>query len=216
MCFSAKASFTAGVVLLAIGTVTLKAVRRKQGLAFAAIPMLFALQQFTEGILWLTFEHEAPLVNTAMTYGYTFFSHVLWPVYVPIAVWLIEPNQQRRRTLAAFVAGGVAVGLYLLYLMVKFPVISRPASHHIEYVMPHFFAAMTMTLYFMSTGVSLIFSTYPTVKFFGVLALLSFVVAYAFYATWFISVWCFFAGLMSAVVYLHFYPHFGGSRVARN
>lgn len=30
MCFSAKASFTAGVVLLAIGTVTLKAVRRKQ------------------------------------------------------------------------------------------------------------------------------------------------------------------------------------------
>ena len=42
------------------------------------------------------------------------------------------------------------------------------------------------------------------VKLFGVLALLSFAAAYFFYATWFISVWCFFAALMSAVVYLHF------------
>ena len=39
---------------------------------------------------------------------------------------------------------------------------------------------------------------------FGVLALLSFGAAYAFYATWFISVWCFFAALLSAVIYLHF------------
>ena len=33
---------------------------------------------------------------------------------------------------------------------------------------------------------------------------MSFGAAYAFYATWFISVWCFFAALLSAVVYLHF------------
>jgi uncharacterized membrane protein (DUF2068 family) len=42
------------------------------------------------------------------------------------------------------------------------------------------------------------------VQVFGALALLSFGAAYAFYATWFISVWCFFAALLSAVVYLHF------------
>jgi hypothetical protein len=42
------------------------------------------------------------------------------------------------------------------------------------------------------------------VKVFGVLALLSFAAAYFFYAIWFISVWCFFAALLSAVVYLHF------------
>lgn len=216
MCFSATASFTAGAVLLGIGTVTLRAVRHKQDFAFAAIPLLFALQQFSEGILWLTFEHEAPLVNTALTYGYTFFSHVLWPIYVPIAVWLIEPNLQRRRMLLAFVAGGLVVGIYLLYLMVEFPVVSRPTGHHIEYAMPHFFAAMTMTLYFMSTGVSLIFSSYASVKLFGILALLSFVVAYAFFAAWFISVWCFFAGLMSVVVYLHFHRRIGHQRVARS
>jgi hypothetical protein len=44
------------------------------------------------------------------------------------------------------------------------------------------------------------------VQFFGVLALLSFGAAYYFYAVWFISVWCFFAALLSVVVYLQFLP----------
>ena len=34
--------------------------------------------------------------------------------------------------------------------------------------------------------------------------MLSFGAAYYFYARWFISVWCLFAALMSAVIYLHF------------
>jgi hypothetical protein len=42
------------------------------------------------------------------------------------------------------------------------------------------------------------------VKLFGVLALSSFAAAYFFYATWFISVWCFFAAILSGTVFLHF------------
>ena len=61
-----------------------------------------------------------------------------------------------------------------------------------------------MTLYLLSTAVSPLLSTHRMVVVFGALALLSFGAAYAFYATWFISVWCFFAALLSAVVYLHF------------
>ena len=73
-----------------------------------------------------------------------------------------------------------------------------------EYVSPHFFAATVMTLYLLAATVSPMFSSYRLVKVFGVLALLSFAAAYGFYATWFISVWCFFAALLSAVIYLHF------------
>lgn len=43
-----------------------------------------------------------------------------------------------------------------------------------------------------------------TLKVFGVLALLSFAAAYFFHTIWFISVWCFFAALLSVLVYLHF------------
>jgi predicted membrane protein len=67
-----------------------------------------------------------------------------------------------------------------------------------------FFAAAVMTVYLMSITFSLLLSTHRTMKVFGVLALLSFAAAYLFYATWFISVWCFFAALLSLVVYLHF------------
>ena len=73
-----------------------------------------------------------------------------------------------------------------------------------EYVSPHFFAATVMTLYLLATTVSAMFSYHRLVKVFGVLALMSFGAAYFFYARWFISVWCFFAALLSAVIYLHF------------
>ena len=206
MCFSATASFSAGAVLLGLGTLTLKSARHPRELAFAAIPLLFAIQQLTEGVIWLTFRYEAPQLNTVMTHVYSFFSHVLWPAYVPVAVLLIEPVGRRRRALLAFVAAGVAVGAYLLYVLVAFPVVSRTISQHVEYVSPHFFAAAVITLYLLSTAFSPILSTHRMVKVFGVLALSSFALAYGFYATWFISVWCFFAALLSAVVYLQFLP----------
>ncbi len=207
MCFSATASFSAGAVLLGIGTLTLRsalALHRRRDLPFAAIPLLFAVQQLLEGVIWLTFSDEAPQLNSVMTHVYSFFSHVLWPVYVPVAVALMEPAGWRRRALVAFVAAGAAVGAYLLYVLVAFPVASRPTGPHIEYDSPHFFAAVTMTLYLLSTAISPLLSSHRMVVVFGVLALGSFSAAYAFYATWFISVWCFFAALLSAVVYLHF------------
>ena len=207
MCFSATASFSAGAVLLGVGTLTLRSAltsHQRRDLPFAAIPLLFAIQQLIEGVIWLTFSDEAALLNSVMTHVYSFFSHVLWPVYVPVAVMLMEPNGWRRRGLIAFVAAGAAVGAYLLVVLVAYPVVSRPTGQHIEYVSPHFFAAVTMTLYLLSTAVSPLLSTHRMVVVFGALALLSFGAAYAFYATWFISVWCFFAALLSAVVYLHF------------
>ena len=203
MCFSATASFTAGTVLLGIGTLTLMAAKRPRELPFAAIPLLFAIQQLVEGVIWLTFSYEAPRINAVMTHVYSFFSHVLWPVYVPVAVLLIEPQGWRRRPLLAIIAAAVTMSGYLLYILLAYPVISRPTDQHIEYISPHFFAAATMTIYLLSTA-SPILSTHRVVRVFGVLALLSFAAAYYFYATWFISVWCFFAALLSAIVYLHF------------
>ena len=84
MCFSATASFSAGAFLLGIGTLTLRsamAAHQPWALPFAAIPLLFAIQQLIEGVIWLTFRVDAPLLNSVLTHVYSFFSHVLWPVY---------------------------------------------------------------------------------------------------------------------------------------
>jgi len=66
MCFSATASFSAGAVLRGIGALTLKAARRPCEWPFAAIPLLFAIQQLIEGMIWLTFSADASLLNTVM------------------------------------------------------------------------------------------------------------------------------------------------------
>ena len=204
MCFSATASFSAGTVLLGLGTLTLKSARRPRELMFAAIPLLFAVQQLTEGVIWLTFRYDAPLLNTVMTQIYAFFSHALWPAWIPLAVLLMEAPGGRHRVLLTFVAAGAAVGAYLFYVLVAFPAVSRPTGQHIEYLSPHFFAAEVMTLYLLATTVSPLVSTHGCVKVFGALALLSFGAAYYFYTTWFISVWCFFAAVLSSTIALHF------------
>ena len=221
MCFSATASFTAGSVLLGVGVLTLRLAlasphsHQRHALPFAAIPLLFALQQLIEGVIWLTFRVDAPLLNSVMTHAYSFFSHVMWPAYVPLAVWLIEPPGRRRQMQLVLAAGGFAVAAYLLYILLAFPVVSRPTGQHVEYVSPHFFAAVTMTLYLLSTTASPLFSTHRWVKAFGALALLAFCAAYYFYEKWFISVWCLFAAILSAVIYCHFVlqrGHTSGSR----
>ncbi len=203
MCFSATASFSAGILLLGIGAVTLKAARQPRELPLAAIPLLFAVQQLIEGVIWLSFSHDLPLLSTVLTHAYSFFSHVLWPVLVPAAVLAIEPPGWRRTTLATIAAAGLAVGAYLMYTLVTFGVIARPTGQHIEYVSPHFFAAAVMSVYLLSTGVGPILSSHWMVRVFGVLALLSFASVYAFYARWFISVWCFFAALLSVTILVH-------------
>jgi hypothetical protein len=139
-----------------------------------------------------------------VTQVYAFFSHVLWPAWIPLAMLLMEAPGSRHRVLLTFVAAGAAVGAYLLYVLVAFPAVSRPTGQHIEYLSPHFFAAEVMTLYLLATTVSPLLSAHGVVKVFGALALLSFGAAYYFYTTWFISVWCFFAALLSAVIYMHF------------
>src|SRR5574338_904038 len=188
MCFSATASFTAGAALLGIGAVTISRARRRAELPFALIPALFGVQQLIEGDLWLTFPDKVPYVNSVLTYAYSFFSHVFWPIYVPIAVLLLEPERWRRSVLAGIALAGFATGLYLLYFLVTEPVVSEIVGRHISYVSPHFYVGAVMTVYVLATCVSSFVSSCNTIRWFGVATFVALVAAYAFYAFWFISV----------------------------
>ena len=204
MCFSATASFTAGAGLLVIGAMTIRLSRDRAELPFAAVPVLFGIQQLIEGALWLTFPDKAPLLNVALTYIYSLFSHVLWPIYVPIAVLLIEPIGWRRRFLAGIALSGAAVGLYLLYYLVTQPLVAQVEGQHIAYISPHFSTIPVMIFYILSTCFSSLFSSCWSVRLFGFVSLLASGAAAAFYSVWFISVWCFFAAILSAIILLHF------------
>src|SRR3954463_13957598 len=98
MCFSAPASFASAAVLPAAGIVSLRTARTPAQLPFAAIPLLFAVQQAAEGVFWLTLpEGGSPLA------GYTFlvFAQVLWPTWVPLAILLLARDRARTPALRA-------------------------------------------------------------------------------------------------------------------
>jgi hypothetical protein len=204
MCFSSEASFAVGTYLLGVGAMTVRHVRDPREWPFASIPLLFALQQFAEGVVWLTFRHDAPGLHGVMTQVYSFFSHVLWPVCIPLAVLVMEPPGTRRRVLGLLVAVGLGVGSYLLYAMLEYPLVARESGHHIEYLTPPYFLTAATMLYLVATTISLMLSSHRALRLFGQLALVSFALAYGVYQTWFISVWCFFAAVLSTVVLFHF------------
>lgn len=202
MCFSATASFIAGVSLSVIGVASVKQTLHKAEIPFAMIPFLFGAQQIVEGMLWLSFRFDAPLLNVTMTYLFTLFSHVLWPIYVPFAIGLMESVAWRKRVLSIFQVTGIAVGLYLLYFIVRFPVTSE-VHENMVYVLPYVKEHPVLEFYVAACCVAPMFSSHKIVKIFGVLALLLFMLAYWCYTVAFFSVWCFFAAILSVIIYLH-------------
>ncbi len=203
MCFSATASFTAGCALSAMGGVTIAKVRRKSEILFAAIPLLFGVQQLTEGVIWLSFQH--PILLSVMTSIYLFFSNVLWPTWIPLSILLIERKPWRRNILRVFFAIGIVVSLYYAYFLCTETVKAEIVNLCISYVAPHFSAIPMFSAYTIATCASCYISSHRFINLFGVVTLLSALVAFQFYEHAFISVWCFFAAILSVIIFLHFH-----------
>lgn len=204
MCFSATASFTAGAALTAVGIVTVRRSRGAVELPLALVPLLFGIQQITEGALWVSLDNDLPALGAWATYIYSMFSHVLWPFFVPFAIVFVEISRRRRRVLVLFLLLGLGVALYLLFFIVRFPVTARVLGHSISYDSPHFYIAAVIVSYVLATCVSGLFSSHHCIRIFAVLAFLLAIAAYQVSARTFVSVWCLFAAILSLLVLVHF------------
>lgn len=214
MCFSAAASFAAAGALGVAGGLTLANVKEKSELPFASIPLLFGIQQAIEGAVWVSF--GSPILNTVATYAYSMFSHVLWPIFVPISVLLIETDPARKNILRLFTFVGLATGLYLLYFIIADPVTAHIVNNSIAYHSPHLYVYLIMALYLIVTCGSCLFSSHRIVNVFGVVLAVSFAVAAWFYTETFFSVWCFFAAILSIIVYWYFQNNSAGFKPGRS
>lgn len=202
MCFSATVSFVSGTALSIGGAATLGKAKTKSEIPFASIPLLFGIQQLIEGVIWVSF--GTPLLNMAATFAYLLFSHVFWPIFLPVSVLFLERDAARRKILRYFVLIGSGVGLYLFYFMVTTPVTAQIVGNSIAYDFPYFYAVITMFLYLTATCLCCLFSSANMVKVFGAALFVSFLIALQSFSATFFSVWCFFAAILSVIVYLHF------------
>lgn len=204
MCFSVTASFATGVALSAVGVSTLSKTEKKPEVFLAMIPLLFGIQQVIEGLVWLSLLRNTATLNQISTCGYALFSHVLWPIFVPFAVTLIEKNPTRKKILYAFQVAGVAVGIYLLYAIIQNPIVSSILNHSIKYETVFLYKFLITGFYITVVCGSFLVSSERLLNLFGGILLVSFLTAYYFYTLTFVSVWCFFAAVLSLIIYLFF------------
>ena len=198
------ASFGTAAVLLLVGTACVRRTRSRREWPYALIPMCFAAQQLLEGALWLSLDQAQQCLSAQLTVGYSAFSQVFWPVYIPVAVYLLEPAGLRRRLIGLTVWGGAVVGAYLAWYMAHVSVLAYVQGAHIAYVFPHFHQALATALYLLAACIAPLCSGWVQVRWFGLLASVSLLATAYFYSQWFISTWCFFAACLSVLVWLYF------------
>ena len=170
---------------------------------FAAIPLAFGIQQFIEGLLWLEIGLSGEGAHLAGL-GFIFFSHVFWLGWIPLASHAVEPDALRRKLFMGLALVGIITGVLMyvpLWLHTDWLVVEQ-VKHSIVYHLSFFFDgympdAFDETLYGLNVLAPLLLSSHLRIRIFGLLVMTLGVVAALFYSYAFISVWCFFAAILS-------------------
>ncbi len=204
MCFSATASFAAGVVLSAAGVATQRKARKPSQRLFAAIPLLFGFQQFTEGVLWITLRSGGhDWLQNAATYIFLITALVILPVMIPLSMWFMEEVKKRKKILAGLMVTGVILSLFYAFCLISYNVTPRINGFHIQYIdeFPQTLAWIASLFYPAATVAPLFASSVRRMWLLGILIAVAWLVTGIFFKGYLISVWCFFAALISVLIY---------------
>lgn len=215
MCFSASVSFLTSGALAVAGVDALSHAKRKERF-IAVVPVIFAIQQFIEGLQWLV--EKPSLSSTMLGYGFLFFAFLLWPTYVPLSLFLMEIQQGRRKWIRVFLIFGVLLTIYLAIMLVKQPLAVFEANRHLIYDTVAPFPGFGVVYYlFVVTG-SFLCSPNNYFRWFGVLAFFSALATLFIAQVAFVSVWCFFAAALSILIwyYVRFKSSVKKTKVKKN
>jgi hypothetical protein len=204
MCFSAIASFGAGTVLTVVGYASIRKVISPNQYPFAYIPIFFAIQQFAEGALRLIIPASNSLeLEKIYTTIFLVTAQIIWPVWVPLSILLLENNKLLRRILWFFTAAGIIVSLFFAWCISTYGAIARIGGHHICYqeTYPLLLTEIGGYFYVSVTVLPAFFSRFRKIWIFGLAICISYLITKIHYDNYLISEWCFFAALISIIVY---------------
>ena len=206
MCVSAEVSF-AMAGLLGVGGVfaTKKAFTiDTRYVPLALFPILVAIQQFFEGLVWVGLETNTAQLIKAATLTYLFFTWMVWPSWVPFMTARLELAAKKKRGFMYFSKAGIVLGaiLYLPNFWNADWVNPQIFNHSIAYncalitesLLPHEFM---YTAYLAIIALPPLLSSHHALKIFGVALTIFIPIAYFFFYSTGLSVLCFFAAIVT-------------------
>jgi len=209
MCFSATASFSAATVLIPVGVYCVKKATslNKPYWLIALLPLGFGVQQVFEGFVWLALESGGGGEPRFPALGFLFFSHLFWLFWVPLACYAVESISLKKKIILFFVILGTLHGLlmyiplwihpdWLLVELVQGSIDYKATLVHDDY-MPRI---VVRALYAVIILLALLISSDRYVRIFGAIIALSVAVASYFFGYAFISIWCYFAAVLSLYI----------------
>lgn len=205
MCFSPEVSFTASGIISVVGVMTLRKVTFREEILFASIPLLFASQQFIEGLLWLVLlKGGLPLQQYWLTQIFNVYADILWPVIVPISIFMIEDDHGRRNLMKVLILMGIVTAFYSIKAFTGVGISAEIVNYCIQYAYPLPQSDYTRWVYVTVTCLPFFLSTKPVIRWIGLVNIITFSIAYYAYTVAYISVWCFFAAVTSGFIYFYF------------
>jgi hypothetical protein len=137
------------------------------------------------------------------TYLFLFIAQIVWPLWVPYSILKLQPKEQRRRSEYVLVAMGAIVSLYNSYCLLNYTVKAEIMEHHISYKQdyPTAFLPYIGFLYIAATIFPPFLSRASGMWMLGTSVLISYLITTLFYVHATVSVWCFFASIISAALY---------------
>lgn len=215
MCFSASASFTAAAFLTPISAYAVYSaaeLKRKHYYLVALVPFFFGLQQFFEGLVWLSLAANDHTAIHIFSLCFIFFSHFFWPFWIPLSLYVITRDRKCARQywmLAIFIFGTIlGLIIYIPFLINPDTIQTQMHANCVQYnltsVIDSFiFAPFLRHFYVIVIVLPFIISKDIALKWMGILIFISVVITYLFYSYAFNSVWCFFSAIISMyIVYI--------------
>jgi hypothetical protein len=209
MCFSAPVSFAASALLLPAGLYSLRlASQHNPGyLPLAVIPIAFGIQQACEGLVWLGMEVGSSTQVRFGAFGFLAFAYWFWLFWAPWAVAVSEANPRVRRV--GWQLGGIGL-IYgaLLYLPLFFQsdwLTVQIFHHSIEYDTRLIFDLwlsqdVDRVIYALIILIPFVLASNRALKGFGATIALSAIASHWLLHQVFVSVWCFFAAILSLLI----------------
>lgn len=204
MCFSAEMDVAAGVVIGSVGVDALRHVRRPKDLPLASLPLAFGAHQLTEAFVWLGLKGEvAASTGRAALWMYMAFAFVVLPLFTPLAVLMVEPDEARRRRIGRFAALGTLVSLVYADAMLSGPIAATVQGRALGYQTGVTHGGAVAALYMLATVGALLSSSHRRISLFGAANLVALPVLVLTTSRALTSLWCLWAALASVVIAGH-------------